>query len=133
MGLVLKEEAGIPGAIFQQDKARLHTTKSVRDFCSAQYVHLLPWPAYSPDLSPIEHVWDLVGRPSAASKDELLLRIQEVLNSFSQADIQNLFDSIPRRIAALITARGVYTSVSQTVGRVPLGARACRTNKRFIK
>ncbi|GFW42382.1 transposable element Tc1 transposase [Trichonephila clavipes] len=23
---------------------------------------MLPWPAYSPDLSPIEHVWDVIGR-----------------------------------------------------------------------
>ncbi|GFX63599.1 transposable element Tcb1 transposase [Trichonephila clavipes] len=70
-------------------------------------------PAYSPDMSPI--VWDLVGqrltrdpRP-AASKDELLLRIQAIWNSLPQADIQNRFDSMPRRIAILIAARGGYT------------------------
>ncbi|GFW61421.1 transposable element Tcb2 transposase [Trichonephila clavipes] len=67
---------GIPGALFQQDVA-----KTVRDFCPAQYMQLLPWPVYSPDMSPIEHVWDLVGRCltrdplPAASKDELLRRI----------------------------------------------------------
>ncbi|GFU94404.1 transposable element Tcb2 transposase [Trichonephila clavipes] len=27
------------------------------DFCSTQHMQLLPWPAYSPDMSPIEHVW----------------------------------------------------------------------------
>ncbi|GFT19465.1 hypothetical protein TNCV_2533701 [Trichonephila clavipes] len=48
----------------------------------AQYMQLLPRPAYSPDMSPIKHVWDLVGRClardpcPAASKDELLLRMQ---------------------------------------------------------
>ncbi|GFV91112.1 transposable element Tcb1 transposase [Trichonephila clavipes] len=78
-------------------------------------MQLLPWPAYSPDMSPIEHVWDLVGRRlardprPAASKDELLLRIQAIWNSLPQADIQNLFDSMPRRIAALIAARTGYT------------------------
>ncbi|PRD24850.1 UNVERIFIED_CONTAM: hypothetical protein NCL1_42587 [Trichonephila clavipes] len=57
-------------------------------------MQLLPWPAYSPDMSPIEHVWDLVGRRlvrdprSAASKDELLLRIQAIWNSLSLAEIQ---------------------------------------------
>ncbi|GFT54909.1 uncharacterized protein TNCV_4888621 [Trichonephila clavipes] len=45
----------------------------------------------------------------AASKDELLLRIQAIWNSLPQADIQNLFDSVPRRIEALIAARGCYT------------------------
>ncbi|GFW80938.1 transposable element Tc1 transposase [Trichonephila clavipes] len=106
---------GIPGAIFQQDNARPHVAKTVRDFCSAQHMQLLPWPAYSPDMSPIEHVWDLVGRRlardqrPAASKDELLLHIQAIWNSLPQADIQNLFDSMPRRTAALIAARSGYT------------------------
>ncbi|GFT58438.1 hypothetical protein TNCV_2119331 [Trichonephila clavipes] len=35
----------IPGSIFQQDNARLHITKIVRDFCSAQHMQLLPWPS----------------------------------------------------------------------------------------
>ncbi|GFW71853.1 hypothetical protein TNCV_3220291 [Trichonephila clavipes] len=62
-------------------------------------------------MSPIEHVWGFVGRclardvRPAASKDELLLCIQAMWNSLLQADIQNLFDSLPSRIAALIAAR----------------------------
>ncbi|GFY14226.1 transposable element Tcb1 transposase [Trichonephila clavipes] len=78
-------------------------------------MQLLLWPAYSPDMSPIEHVWDLMGqrlardRRSAASKDELLLRIKAIWNSLPRADIQNLIDFMSRRIAALIAARGGYT------------------------
>ncbi|GFU35245.1 hypothetical protein TNCV_340151 [Trichonephila clavipes] len=80
----------------------------------AQHVQLFPWPSYSPDMSPIENVLDLVGRRlvrdprPAASKDELLLHIQAIWNSLPQADIQNLFDSMPRRIATLIAARRGY-------------------------
>ncbi|GFW27992.1 hypothetical protein TNCV_768721 [Trichonephila clavipes] len=66
-------------------------------------------------MSPIEHVSDLVGwrlthdpRP-ASSKVELLLRIQAIWNSLPQADIQNLFDSMPCRTAALIAACDGYT------------------------
>ncbi|GFU72656.1 transposable element Tc1 transposase [Trichonephila clavipes] len=72
---------GMPGAIFQQDKTRPHFAKTARVFCSAHHMQLLSWSAYSPDMSPIEQVWDLVGRcltrdpRPAASKDELLLRI----------------------------------------------------------
>ena len=84
---------GIPGFIFQQDNARPHVAQTVRDFCSAQHIRLLPWPTYSQDVSPIKHVWDLVGwclaldpRP-VASKDEIWLRIQAILNSLPQADI----------------------------------------------
>ncbi|GFX17437.1 transposable element Tcb1 transposase [Trichonephila clavipes] len=88
---------GIPGAIFQQDNALSNAAKTVRDFCSAQDKQLLSRPAYSPDMLPIEHVCDLVDRRltrkpcPAASKDELLLHMQAIWNSFRQADIQNLF------------------------------------------
>ncbi|GFX47795.1 transposable element Tc1 transposase [Trichonephila clavipes] len=74
---------GISGAVFQQDNECPHVAKTVGDFCSAQHMQLLSWPAYSPDMPPIEHVWDLVGRRlardphPAASKDELSLRIKQ--------------------------------------------------------
>ncbi|GFU68061.1 transposable element Tcb2 transposase [Trichonephila clavipes] len=101
---------GIPRAMFQQDNAPPNVRKTVRDFCSAQYMQLLPWPAYSPNMSPIE--WDLVSRRlgrdprPASSKGKLLLRIQSIWNSLPQANIQNLLHSLPRRIAALFAARG---------------------------
>ncbi|GFU86232.1 transposable element Tcb2 transposase [Trichonephila clavipes] len=47
---------GLPGAIFQQDNARPHTARVVQDFL--RHFQTLPWPVRSPDLSPIEHVWD---------------------------------------------------------------------------
>ncbi|GFU52405.1 transposable element Tcb2 transposase [Trichonephila clavipes] len=83
----------IPGSIFQKDKARPHVAKTVRDFCSVQHMQLLPWHAYSSDMSLIEHVWDLVEWRlarvplPAASKDELLLRIQAIWNFLTQGDI----------------------------------------------
>ncbi|GFX83493.1 hypothetical protein TNCV_324421 [Trichonephila clavipes] len=63
-------------AIFLQYNARPHVAKTVRDFCSAQNVQLFPWPAYSLDMSPIEHVWDLVDRRVLQlQKKEILLRL----------------------------------------------------------
>ncbi|GFX19726.1 transposable element Tcb2 transposase [Trichonephila clavipes] len=53
---------GILGAIFQQNNAHLHVTKTVRDFSSAKHMQLLPRPADShSDMSPIQCV--LVGVP----------------------------------------------------------------------
>ncbi|GFX95613.1 transposable element Tcb2 transposase [Trichonephila clavipes] len=46
----------LPGAIFQQDNARPHTARMSQDCLSI--VTTLSWPAISPDLSPIEHIWD---------------------------------------------------------------------------
>ncbi|GFW84904.1 transposable element Tcb2 transposase [Trichonephila clavipes] len=88
------EFQSVLGAIY----ASPHIANTVRDFCSAQHMQLLPWPTYSLDMSPIEHVWDLVvprliwDPCPEASKDDLLLRIQAIWNSLPQADIQNLFD-----------------------------------------
>ncbi|GFY21981.1 transposable element Tcb1 transposase [Trichonephila clavipes] len=45
---------GLPGAIFQQDNARPHTARVAQDFL--RHFQTLPWPAHSPDLSPVEHV-----------------------------------------------------------------------------
>ncbi|GFV27483.1 transposable element Tcb2 transposase [Trichonephila clavipes] len=46
----------IPGAIFQQDNSHPHVAKTFQDFCSAEHMEILPWPIYSLDMLPIEHV-----------------------------------------------------------------------------
>ncbi|GFU94088.1 uncharacterized protein TNCV_3308411 [Trichonephila clavipes] len=45
-----------PGAIYQQDNARPHAARLSQQ-CLQGY-DVPPWPARSPDLSPIEHVWN---------------------------------------------------------------------------
>ncbi|GFU69981.1 transposable element Tcb2 transposase [Trichonephila clavipes] len=51
----------LPGAIFQQDNARPHTARVSQDCLRTVTIFL--WPARSPHLSPIEHVWDHLGIP----------------------------------------------------------------------
>lgn len=105
----------IPGAVFQQDNARAHVSQTAQAFFSAQQVSLLPWPAYSPDMSPIEHVWDFIGRRlartagGAHSKTELWRQVEAIWNAIPQDYIQNLYYSMPRRVQALIAQRGGHT------------------------
>ncbi|GFV27863.1 transposable element Tcb2 transposase [Trichonephila clavipes] len=52
--------AGLPGAIFQQDNALSNTARKSQN--CLHDITTLPCPARSPDLSPIEYIWDNLGR-----------------------------------------------------------------------
>ena len=44
--------------ILQQDNSRPHVARVCRDFMANKNIVPLDWPPYSPDLSPIEPLWD---------------------------------------------------------------------------
>ncbi|GFX93608.1 transposable element Tcb1 transposase [Trichonephila clavipes] len=96
----------LPGAIFQQANARPHTTRLSQD--CLRTITTLPWPARSTDLSPIEHIWDHLGRRVGhpTSLNKLEARLQQIWNEMSQDIIQNLYASMPNCIASCIRARG---------------------------
>ncbi|GFS85427.1 transposable element Tcb2 transposase [Trichonephila clavipes] len=48
------------------DNARPHPTLAVEELLESKDIIRMDWQAYSPDLSPIEYVWDALGRRIAA-------------------------------------------------------------------
>ncbi|GFS78161.1 transposable element Tcb1 transposase [Trichonephila clavipes] len=96
----------LPVAIFQQDNAQPHTARVSQDYLHT--INTLPWLARFPDLSPIEHIWDHLGRRVAhpTNLNELEAMLQQIWNEMSQDIIQNLYASMPNRIVSRIRARG---------------------------
>lgn len=111
------EESGIPEekVIFQQDNDPKHTSKKATKWLEDHNITLLEWPAQSPDINVIEHLWGHIKRelakyPRAPSGVwELWERVVEVWNNIPPEVCQNLIESIPRRLEAVIKAKGGHT------------------------
>ncbi|GFX71252.1 uncharacterized protein TNCV_3410221 [Trichonephila clavipes] len=70
--------------------------------------HTLPWPARSPDLSPVENAWDQLKRqiPSFYSVHDLEFAVQELWAHLPRGNIRCLINSMLDRVAACIAAGG---------------------------
>lgn len=55
-----------PGATPQNDYTRPQRVRVVNDFLQHQ-VNRMDWPASSPDMNPIKHLWHVVGQPTHSS------------------------------------------------------------------
>ena len=98
--------------IFQQDNARPHVARFCQDFLANHGINPLDWPSYSPDLSPIEHLWDEMyrrvrGRWNApATLYQLRAALLEDWDYIPMRRINALMNSMRRRIRVVTDARG---------------------------
>lgn len=104
-----------PGLTFQQDNATAHTARATREFLNQNNVDMLDWPSKSPDLSPIEHVWDELGRrvrmrrPQPQNLLQLATALEEEWNNIPGHVIQRYVSSMRRRCVAVLNAGGGHT------------------------
>ncbi|KFM66064.1 Transposable element Tcb1 transposase, partial [Stegodyphus mimosarum] len=116
MRIVFPQDDGI----FQQDNARCHTAASVRAWFEEHQDEftVLPWPANSPDLNPIEHLWDHLDQvvramdPQPRNLAQLATALESAWLNIPENTFRDLCDSLPARLAAVRSAKGASTEGS---------------------
>lgn len=101
--------------IFQQDNAPVHSARSTKDWLADHDIETLPWPARSPDLNPVENFWAQLSRYVYAdgkqytSVEELQQGIYAASAKITVEYINSLYESMPRRMQAVIDNKGAIT------------------------
>uniref|UniRef100_A0A6Q2XYW8 Tc1-like transposase DDE domain-containing protein n=1 Tax=Esox lucius TaxID=8010 RepID=A0A6Q2XYW8_ESOLU len=102
--------------IFQQDLAPAHSAKATSTWFKDHGIPVLNWTANSPDLNPIENLWDIMKRKMRYARpnnaEELKATIRATWALITPEQCHRLIDSMPRRIAAVIQAKGAPTNNS---------------------
>ena len=96
--------------VFQQNNVCV-----AMSFLNDNHIRTLPWPELSPDLNPIEHLWDELGRRirrrvnPPESIDQLHRALTDEWNNITQLFVMCLIRSMRRRCLAVINGRGGHT------------------------
>ncbi len=98
---------------FQQDNAPCHKAQIISDWFLEHdnEFTLLKWPPQSPDLNPIEHLWDVVEREihimdvQPTNLQQLCDAIMSIWTKISEECFQHLVEYMPRRIKAVLKAK----------------------------
>ncbi|XP_038209023.1 uncharacterized protein LOC119830186 [Zerene cesonia] len=101
--------------LLMHDNTRPHVAHCVEEYLHEVGIRKLQWPARSPDLNPIEHIWNMLKRKIKSNSnppetlDQLRSAAMAAWDSVKQLDIRNIIQSMPERMKALIRARGGNT------------------------
>ncbi len=99
--------------VFQQDNAPVHKARNVERWLERQEIQTIQWPAQSPDMNLIKYLWDDIkktvmnDRPQNRAK--LIRSIFRSWGAITPATVRALYESMPRRMGAVIRARGYPT------------------------
>ena len=95
------------------DGAPSHTARATRALLQANRINVLPRPSLSPDLNPIEHIWDLIGQ-RVRSRVPLTIRdlerfVVEEWNGVAQLTLRNYIAFMRSRCQAVVNVNGGHT------------------------
>ena len=104
------------GFILQQDNDPKHKSKLCQNYLAkkeqAGKLENMEWPAQSPDLNPIELVWDEMDRRVKAkqptSATHLWELLQQTWEELSEEYLISIVERMPRVCSAVISAKGGY-------------------------
>ncbi|GFT01792.1 transposable element Tcb2 transposase [Trichonephila clavipes] len=109
--------------VFMDDNATCHRTLAVQDCLDSEGIQRLVWPARSPDLNPIENVWDALGRQVAGrnypptNKNTLIRALTEQWDKLPQQLLDNVVQSMFQQDCATChTARATIDLLKDTFG-----------------
>ena len=95
---------------FQQDNAPSHTARHTRTFFDTSKVTVLAWPAYSPDLNPIENLWGIlkqrVDKRKPKTLDDLRVIANEEWKAIPMEKVRNTIFSMPKRLSDVVESNG---------------------------
>ena len=98
--------------IFQQNNDPKHKTKK-NYFFKSNKIKLLEWPPQSPDINPIENLWvylnENVNETNVTDKISYYTVLQKTWNKIDPEYLKKLIKSVPRRLEALLKAKGRHT------------------------
>ena len=99
--------------LFQHDNDPKHKSKFVSEWFRQERIEVLPWPSQSPDLNPIEHLWDhldrqIKGRNAKNAKEKFKI-IKEEWQKIPVDVCRNLVDSMQKRCFEVIKTLGFPT------------------------
>ena len=110
-----KYHGGTDHFIFQHDNCGPHRAKSIKSYMSSKHISLLPWPAQSPDLNPIENLWAILKKKLRtqdrypSNVDALYNQLSTIWDTLPEVYIKNLVVSMSRCADAVKRGRGSST------------------------
>ncbi|KAL0830028.1 hypothetical protein ABMA28_003486 [Loxostege sticticalis] len=101
--------------VLMHGNARCHTSRNTQQFLVDVGIRTMDWPALSPDMNTIEHLWDELKRrvrarnPAPLTVDELKAALLQEWDGIRQVTVKKLIRSMKNRMQAVIRARGGNT------------------------